>query len=652
MKKRIITILMAIITLTSILALPTAYAAWPDNQPPDPWANVEGPRYGGALKYGSNQEPIHLNPCISASGIVMFAGSKFYEPLVTYGSAEAKADGWGDGVWYPMIVESWESSSDGLTWTLHLQPDAEWHDGKPITSEDVLYSWEVFKEYHPTAALLGEAIKSWEAPDDKTVVLTMNYLDVSWRFNLPYMSVIPKHVFDITGVDVLDNPATREPYVGSGAFKFAEWKAGEYIRGERNDNYYKEGLPYLDEIYVVFAPDGLTVTTMMEAGEVDYCAYSQGAASEYARWRENPIAGLYPGLWGGLKFGVTSVMLNVDPMYAKYTSIKEFRQAMAYAVDYDRVIRDQTFGMAIRNPSLFPADGPNKWGFNPDAKVYDYDVDKANELLDGLGFAWDSKNEWRLDPDTGEPVEIRHVTGTPVNAQSSIMTDNWEDVGIKVNLIVISGQPAIARVFTDFDYDAYTWGRFTGPHISHIEEYIGSAYVAAGGFWANGNRYMNERVDELFALSRQEPDNTKAAEYFFEIQEILAEDRPNIPLYAMGRLSAFNQEFKGLYFPPNIDMHHDPPEHVWWVQGELLEPEPEPTPTPSPEPSGLEEKVDSLSGTVDMLSNQVDQLSSDIDALEEKVTTMPSAPTSLIYVSIVIALIAIVIAYYFGTRTQ
>jgi peptide/nickel transport system substrate-binding protein len=650
MKKRIITILMAILTITSILTLPTAYAAWPDNQPADPWANVEGPRYGGTLKYGSNQEPIHLNPCISASGIVMFAGSKFYEPLVTYGSDEAKAEGWGDGVWYPMLVESWEVTSDQLTWTFHLQPNAEWHDGKPITSDDILYSWEVFQEYHPSAALLSKAIGSMEAPDDKTIVLKMNYVDVSWRYNLPYMSIIPKHVFDIPDVDVLDNPATREPYVGSGAFKFAEWKAGEYVRGVRNDNYYKEGLPYLDEIYFVFAPDGLTVTTMFEAGEVDYCGYSQGAASEYARWRENPKAGQYPGIWGGLKYGVDSVMLNCDPELAPYTSIKEFRQAMAYAVDYDRVIRDQTFGMADRNPSLFPISGPNEWAFNPDAKVYNYDPEKANELLDGLGFEWDG--DYRKDPDTGDPVEIRVVAGAPVNAMNNIMVDNWEDVGIKVNLIVISGQPAIARVFTDYDYDAYEWGRFTGPHISHIEEYIGSDYVAAGGFWANGNRYMNERVDELFSMARKEPDNNVAKEYYYEIQDILAEDRPNIPLFAMGRLSAYNQEFKGLYFPPNIDMHHDPPEHIWWVQGELLEPEPEPTPEPTPEPSGLEEKVDSLSSKVDMLSSEVDNLSSDIDALEEKVTTMPSAPTSLIYISIVIALIAIVIAYYFGTRTQ
>jgi peptide/nickel transport system substrate-binding protein len=286
---------------------------WPANQPPDPWADVEGPRYGGIVRFGSTQEPIHLNPAISASGIVMAVANKIYEPLVRYGE---------DTVWAPELAHSWDSSPDGLKWTFHIYENATWHDGQPITSDDILFTYDTFVERHPTGVIFADVVDSVEAPDEYTFVMNFKYVHAGWRLNLPMLSIIPKHIFDVSGIDILDNEATRKPYVGSGAFKFVEWKAGEYIKLVRNDNFYQKKLPYLDEAYIIFAPDAQTLAAMFENGDIDDTTANGGGVplADIALWRENPIAGKYPGTDGNLKYATTRFMLNCDPEYSKYTS--------------------------------------------------------------------------------------------------------------------------------------------------------------------------------------------------------------------------------------------------------------------------------------------------------------------------------------------
>lgn len=631
-------------TVSYIASSALAQADWPANQPPDPWRDVEGPRYGGVLRIGTTQEPIHLNPTISASGIVMFMANKFYEPLVRYGV---------DDIWEPELAYEWESSSDLLTWTFHIYENATWHDGEPLTTEDILYSYEVFAENHPSGVIFDAAVESFSAPDDYTFVFKFKFVDVSWRANLPLLSIIPKHVFDDPDVDILDNDATRHPYVGNGAFKFVEWKAGEYVKAVRNENYYQKNKPYLNEIYFVFAPDSLTNAARFEAGEIDFIAYG-APLEEMARWRDEPTAGLYPGMYGGLKWGVTSYMLMNSPEYSDYTSIKEFRQAMSYALDYDRILRDETSNMALRAYTLFPSGGPNGWAYNPNAKQYNYDPDAANALLDGLGYEWDAKEEYRVNPDTGETVEIQYVAGTTPIPMQEIVIDNFEDVGIKVRIRQISGQAGISTIFTDYNYEMYTWGgTFTGPDVSHIEEYMGTAYIAKGAMWANGAIYSDPAVDELFEKAKMTSDQDERKDYYWQIQEIWGEEVPWIPVYAAGRASPFNQAFKGEFFPMNVSMHQDPLKHIWWVYGEKRVDIPV---IDLPDTEELEPRIDALEDAVTTMSGQLQTANSQLSELNTKISDLETQLASaggtsmLTYVSLVLGVVAIGAAYYFGTR--
>jgi len=628
-KKTTLTLVLLLSLLITLVPIVNAQEEWPANQPPDPWKDVEGPRYGGVLRIGSIQEPIHLNPAIVASGIVVLISNKIYEPLVRYGI---------DDVWEPELAYAWESSDDLLTWTFHIYENATWHDGKPITTEDVLYSYDVFTERHPTGVIFNSVVESVEAPDDYTFVMQFTHVDVSWRSMFPLFSIIPKHVFDISSVDILDNDATHHPYVGSGAYKFVEWKTGEYVKLTRNENYYQKDLPYLNEVYFIFAPDSMTNAALFENGDVDFIAYGC-PLQEIARWRENPIAGQYSGLYAGIKGMVNSFMLMNDPDYAKYTSQQKFRQAMAYSWDYDRIIRDETFGIGIRAYTLFPMFGSNAWSYNPNAKHYDYNPDKANELLDDLGYNWDADNKWRIDPDTGEPVALRGTTGTTTSAETEIIVENLEDVGIKVNLKQYTGQASISVIFNDYNYDLYTWGGcFTGPDVSHIEEYLGTAYMMKGSMWANGGRYSNLEVDELFKKAKMTSDLEERKGYYWEIQEIWGEEVPWIPTYATGRESPHNQAFKGKFWPMNVSMHQDPIKNIWWVYGELKE-----TTTP--------QVTEDIEIRLVVLEDTILDLSTKISDLETQLSTTPSTmPTNIAYVAILIAAIAISVSLYFGLK--
>jgi len=211
-------------------------------------------------------------------------------------------------------------------------------------------------------------------------------------------------------------------------------------------------------------------------------------------------------------------------------------------------------------------------------------------------------------------------------------------------------------IFNDYDYDFYGWGgTFTGPDVSHIEEYMGTAYIQKGAMWANGGRYSNSEVDDLFKAAIQTTDQEERKALYWEIQEIFGEEVPWIPLYSTGRESPHNQEFKGEFFPMNVSMHQDPLKHIWWVYGELPKVE-EPPIVIVPDTGDIEEKVEALENTINQLSSQVSSANSEISSLNSKIAdleselTQPSDPGMLTYASLLLGIVAIVVAFYYGTK--
>ena len=219
---------------------------------------------GGTLVYIVQPEPPSLASYLSTSGPIGLVAPKIYEGLLDYDN---------DLNIVPALAKSFEVSADGKTVTFSLQEGVTWHDGQPFTSADVAFTvMEVLKKVHPRGPNSFREVTSIDTPDELTAVFNLeNPAPYMLRALSGYESpIVPKHLLegqDVRSADLANNP------VGTGPFKFVEWKKGQYVRLDKNENYWKEGLPYLDRLVGRFIPDASTRTAAMENGEVMYGAY-------------------------------------------------------------------------------------------------------------------------------------------------------------------------------------------------------------------------------------------------------------------------------------------------------------------------------------------------------------------------------------------
>ena len=237
----------AILILSSVLAAPVQAQ--------------ETPVSGGTLNMLVQPEPPSLMLGLNQLGPTQFAASKIYQSLLTYG-ADLKP--------LPSLAKSWTISPDGLTYTFELQKGVKWHDGKPFSSADVVFTADKFlRETHPrTRAIMNQRVESVKADGDDRVIFKLKqaFNPFIYVFEVSTMPIVPRHIYE--GTDFRTNPANNTP-IGTGPFKLKEWKKGSYIHLVKNTEYFKPGQPYLNEIYLRVVPDAASRAVAFERGTVD-----------------------------------------------------------------------------------------------------------------------------------------------------------------------------------------------------------------------------------------------------------------------------------------------------------------------------------------------------------------------------------------------
>ena len=199
----------------------------------DPGVGDDGPTVGGSITYGMTGDPVIFNPILSTDTPSGFINGRVYSGLVR---SNENLEMIGD------LAESWEFSDDGLVWTFKLREDVKFHDGEPLTSADVKYTYDAIKhpDYTGVRATNFKSVEKIEAPDDYTVVFHLNEPFAPLLTYLSY-GILPKHIFEQTSIkDMKTNEACMEP-IGTGPYKYAEWQKGQHIILEANEDYYGEG---------------------------------------------------------------------------------------------------------------------------------------------------------------------------------------------------------------------------------------------------------------------------------------------------------------------------------------------------------------------------------------------------------------------------
>lgn len=499
------------------------------------------PVRGGSVVVAVSSDPGGLNPAVTTQGGVHLVCGSIFSGLVAHDFQLNPV---------PDLAESWDVSPDARVYTFHLAPGALFHDGEPVTSEDVRFTFEeMLLKFHSRArSSVGDNLRRVLTPDPHTVVFEFErpyaaFLQLADVTNAP---VMPKHLYE--GTDPLTNPHNTRP-VGSGPFKFQEWLKGDHITLTRNDKYFKPGKPYLDRVVYRVMPSASAAAIAFEKGEVDY--FLNPTPLDVARLKDLP--GVVITVKG--REGYATVETLIPNLARAPLSDPRVRRAMAHAIDKDFLVDKVLFGMGV--PATGPISRLLAWAYNPNVETYAKDVALANRLLDEAGQARGAD---------GVRFHLKFVVASTYAKVAEAVRDQLREVGIAVELQQMEFSAAVEAVYVrkDFDLAYASFENGPDPDIG-VKRTVVSTNIGPIPF-SNGAGYRNPRIDELFAAAASELDKQKRAAAYFEAQEILARDVPYFWLYEPKSASAYREGLRGMYewsAKSNIYFAQD----AWWADG-------------------------------------------------------------------------------------
>jgi peptide/nickel transport system substrate-binding protein len=467
-------------------------------------ASAQSPEAGGAkggdgtLVVSQSGDPLSFNPNYQADDNVFVPGLNIYDTLVALDSTYQTI---------PALAQTWEVAEDGLTLTFHLVEGATWHDGEPVTSADVKYTFDTIKgDAAAPANAFFTSVASIDTPDDSTVVLNMSAPAPSLIAFMGWYgtAILPAHVYE--GTDWTTNPANQAP-IGSGPFKFASYEAGSSIDLDANLDYWGEG-PYVDELVFSIIPDSNTALQALLNGEVDVLTtnppLSQIETLQNTEGIEvivNPIPSFY------------YLTMNND---REYTSNVDVRRGISMAINRQQIVDLALGGYAEPATTFYPTS--IEWAANtsPEAQVPQYDPEAAAAAFDAAGYPVVDGTRFKLVfpffTDAPEYPDIATIVG-----------QNLGDVNVEVELVALEINAWVERIDSG-DFDLGLLGGLWGPDPENLKLRVGTD----GG--VNGFNYSNPDIDALLEQGSTTVDQDERAAIYFEVQEILAQDVPIAPL--------------------------------------------------------------------------------------------------------------------------
>lgn len=486
----------------------------------------ETPKRGGTLTAIIQPEPVILTAALNTAAPTGIVTGSIFEGLVDYDASLNPV---------PALAESWETSTDGLTFTLHLRDGVKWHDGKPFTSADVKWTLEeVWKKIHPRNQAIFAKVTSVDAPDDRTVVLHLSQPSVAIlsSLNSNGAQVLPKHLYE--GTDILNNPYNNKP-VGTGPFVFKEWSRGNYLVLERNPDYWQKGKPYLDRVVFRVIPDAAARSAALEKGEVQYGVLSPVPLKDAERLTKLPNLRVSTDGYEWLSPWLFADF-NVERPNIRDVKV---RQALAHAIDRNAIAKVVWFGFA--KPATSPVPSTLAAFHDNGGVTYDYDPRTAEALLDAAGY--------KRGPDGIRfSLDIDYIPyGDDFKRTAEYLKQALKRVGVEANVRSQDTAAYTRRVYGDRDFDiSITWfAAFSDPQVGVNRAYW-SGSVGKNIPWTNGSGYKNEKVDALISATQGEADPKKRIEIFKELQKTVLTDLPTLPLV---ELKFFTVEAANLKHP-------------------------------------------------------------------------------------------------------
>ncbi|SNT52858.1 peptide/nickel transport system substrate-binding protein [Tardiphaga sp. OK246] len=473
-------------------------------------AATGAPKRGGTLvgTWGGF-EPQSLFVPAGGGSSPYFTSTKVFERLIRL-TADLKFE--------PVLALGIEPAEDFRSYTIKLRPNVTWHDGKPLTSDDLVFN--AIQYWKPiSAGVTLDALLTAEAVDPLTVVLKFK-VPVPEFFLKSVLAgkaglVIPKHIYD--GSNIITNPINNTP-IGTGPFKVKEWVRGSHVEYARNDNYWNSGLPYLDKLVIRWWRDPASRSAAFEAGQLDIGTFNPIPAPDIARLTATKkfvaeTKGYSNSAW------ITSVEFNQRREIFKK---REVRQALLHAIDRSFIADTVFFGRA--RPSLGALHFSNSIFFTKDVQDYPFDVKKAAALLDAAGYPVKAGSRFKMSLVSAGWFEENVKIG-------QYLKQAFEDVDITVDLAIPDRATSLKRIYTDYDYDvAVSNNSASIEPIPQTTQYYTTDGIVKGAAFRNATGYSNPKMDETVSKMAIETDEKKRVSLVHEFDKLAASDAPVLPM--------------------------------------------------------------------------------------------------------------------------
>jgi peptide/nickel transport system substrate-binding protein len=515
---------------------------------------------GGIVKTLWWQAPTLLNPHFANGTKDQDASRVFYEPLGAYDP---------DGNIIPVLaaevpsLQNGQVAKDGLSVTWRLKKNVVWHDGKPFTADDVVFNWEYVLDPATSAVTVGQYrdISRIDKLDSHTVKLVFKSPMPFWSaaFCGPTGMIIPKHLFQAYKGDKSREAPTNLKPVGTGPYRFVDFKPGDIVRGELNSSYHVANRPFFDQIEMKGGGDAPSAArAVLQTGEFDY-AWNMQVEDEILRRWEQGGKGRADIVSGGniehIQLNTTDPWTEVDgersSTKTKHPVLSDpaVRQALNVLVDRGSV-QEEIYGRTgvatanfINAPSRFVSKN-TKWEFN---------ADKANQILDAAG--------WKRGADgirAKDGKKLKFVYQTSINAPrqktQQIVKQACAKAGIELELksitanVFFSSDPANPDTFPHFSTDLQMFTTtMTQPDPQRfMDQFVSWEVASKDNKWAGRNptRWRNEEYDRAWKAAETEMDLVKRAALFVKMNDLVIQNVVVIPVVFRPRVAAISSRMR------------------------------------------------------------------------------------------------------------
>jgi peptide/nickel transport system substrate-binding protein len=466
-----------------------------------------------------SQEVTVLHPLMTANEVDQGVWWNLFTPLWLLDA---------QGKFVPMLakavptLENGGISADGLTWRVELRSDVKWHDGKPLTAEDVRYSMALMKnpafrarnrtafELIATVGVEGDNVITWKLKEPYAPMTSV----LSWTF------IVPAHI--LSQDPDPNSPKFAAAPIGTGPYRFVSRKTGDHVILEANPNYFGKP-PGLNRLIFKYVPDLNAMYTQFKTGEIDYIGL-QGIPTNFYK-EATALRGRR--VHTANKPSVENLTLNLGhPALAD----KAVRKALNIAIDR-QAICDQVYDGLPKPANSYLV--PTHWAYNANLPKPEFDPKKAAAMLDQAG--------WVRGPDgirvkNGVRLSFTNstVTGNQLRAQTQqLIADDFKKIGVEMLIKNLVAAVLWADFWRNSEFDslltAPTYTIASDPDVTH--RFGSGAIPKETKSGSNVSQYKSPGVDALLAKGRQEYNIAKRKEIYAKVQELIMDDLPFLPLF-------------------------------------------------------------------------------------------------------------------------